>query len=97
MTMEGQKLGRLQEMLVNGKPVLGEFKVTPLNALKYKINDGYLFAPDGSNLGNIGEFYLNGTNVLSGIIAREKKEDDVVSADAIKVINQMNIEMVVTG
>lgn len=45
-------------MVLDDKPVLGDLKISPLNALKFKIINCVLFAPDGTNLGNVKDFKL---------------------------------------
>ncbi|CAL6027618.1 Conserved_hypothetical protein [Hexamita inflata] len=51
-----QKLIKLVDSKLNGEPVLAGRTISPINALKYKIENGNLIAPDGVNLGKIADF-----------------------------------------
>jgi len=75
ITSDGQKLGKVSDMTIDGKPVLGDLKITPLNALKYKVVDFCLLGPDTKSLGNIKNFMLGEQKVVDLIGAAAVTEE----------------------
>ena len=50
-----KKLGRLEQLLINDKPLLRGKRFSPLNALKYKFENGQLVDFEGEVLGSLSD------------------------------------------